>query len=115
MKLKHQKYPFVQLTNKVDITLYLIREELKSYKFFGVLAKLGIDGCFYQPNLDKLILARVGLDVDKEESIEFYITLMEKRSKKIIDNGKSVMKQALKVYRALLAERDRRKNHPKKS
>lgn len=52
----------VRLPHKTDLTLYLIREELKSEKFFNGLHKIGIEECPYQPRLGKAVLATIGLD-----------------------------------------------------
>lgn len=57
-----------------DLTPFLIREELKSRKFFGGLQKLGLDYCFYQPHLDRSILAAVELDEESDEVFDFYFT-----------------------------------------
>lgn len=108
MKSKTFQFPLCKLPQKIDLTLFLIREELKSQKFFDGLHKAGIDDCYFQAHLGKVILGNVGLDADSEEVTDFYYKLIEKRSKKIEADSESIMKQAFKVYVDLMAEKKRR-------
>lgn len=108
MKLKHLKLPFTKLPPDLDLTLFLIREELKSEKFFNGLHKVGIDDCYYQTRLGKVILSRLGMDDGSDEVFNFYYSLIEKRSKKIEADNDSVMRQAIKVYAELIMEKKRR-------
>jgi len=101
--------PLVKLPSSIDYTLFLIREELKSQRFFNGLNKIDLDGCRYQPHLDRLILASVGLDDGTDETFDVYFRIMEKRSKKIGTDNDSIMKQAVKAYIELVAEKNRRK------
>jgi hypothetical protein len=93
---------------KTQLTLYLITEELKTRKFFNGLLDLGLDNCPYQPNLDKLIMAYVGLPDDVDNAFDFYYDVIEKHSKLITANKESAAQQALEVYVTLLAEVKRR-------
>lgn len=102
-------YPLVKLPRKVELTLYLIREELKSRKFFNSLQHAGLDDCYYQTHLDQLIMNHCGLDQDSDKDFHFYSAIMEKNSKKIEAGEKSVMKRALEVYMELMLEKKRRK------
>lgn len=94
----------ISITERSDLTLYLIREELKSRKFFSGLQRLGLDYCFYQPCLDKPILAAAGFDKPSDEVYQFYFKLIEKRSRKIREDEELITKQAKKVYERLMAE-----------
>jgi hypothetical protein len=91
------KYPLIKLPKKLDMILYLIREELKSEKFFGDLEKIGFTDNQYQPHLGKLILMKMKLDDGSDEVFEWYYEIIERRKKKVKD-GKSLMKQVMKVY-----------------
>ena len=51
--MKKKKHPQVGMGDPSSLIRYLIREELKSRKFFSGLQKLGPDYCYYQPYLDK--------------------------------------------------------------
>lgn len=110
MTMKNSRYPLVKLPPTTDLTLYLIREELKSQKFFHALSKAGIDDIYYKPYLGKAILVTLGLDVDKDETFQFFYKLIEKRSKKIDMDNESIMKQVLKVYAELINYREQMKN-----
>ena len=94
--------------SQTQLTLHLITEELKSRKFFNGLLDLGLDNCPYQPNLDKLIMAHVGLPDDTDDAFDFYYDVIEKHSKLITANKETATQQALEVYVTLLAEVKRR-------
>lgn len=110
MKRQKSQFPFVKLPSSVDLTLFLIREELKSQKFFNGIQQLGISDCYYQPHLGKAILAQLNMDDGSDEIYEFYYKLIDKRSKKIDEDYDSVMKQTMKVYVALMGEKKRRRD-----
>ena len=110
MKLKHLKFPLAKLPPDVDLTFFLIKEELKSRKLFHALHEVGLDDCYFQPHLDSLILRSVGLDDGADETFAMYDTIIEKRSRKIEADNDSIMKQALKVYLELKLEKKRRSN-----
>jgi hypothetical protein len=107
MKHHNSNLPMVKLPPDIDVTLFLIREELKCQRFFNALHEAGVDDCYYQPRLGKLILAKVGLDNGMDSTNEFYYKIIEKRSKKIETDNNSVMKQAFKVYIELMIEKKR--------
>lgn len=109
------QFPLVKLPYKVDYCLFLIKEELKSRRFFEGLHSVGLDDVYLQPHLDKLILKGVGLDDGRDETAEFYFKIMERRSKKITENYDSIVTQALKVYMELQAEKQRRKKIAKEN
>jgi hypothetical protein len=92
----------VKLPLDVDLVLYLIGEELKSQKFFNGLHKIGIDDCYYQIRLGKLILCHRGLDDSSDEVFNLFYALIERRSKKIEADSESVMKQTVRVYAELV-------------
>lgn len=75
---------------------------------FNSLNKLGLYNSYYQPNLDNLIMAYVGLLDDANQTFDFYYTVVENHSKLINETNESVIEQALEVYIALSAEVKRR-------
>jgi len=87
--------------NPKDLSLYLIREELKTRKFFNILREVGIEDCYYQPDLGTLILKSLGIDDGKDETFYNYSDLMDRCSRQIQPNYESIKKQALIVYREL--------------
>ena len=98
MKLKNMRYPLVKLPSGTQVTLYLIKEELKSRKFFNTLQEMGLDDCYFQPHLDELILRSLDMDDDSDKTFDAYYEIIERRSKKIDADNDSIMKQALKTY-----------------
>lgn len=103
VRIKHFKYPLVKVPADVQVTLYLIKEELKSRKFFNAIAEAGLDSyCCFQPHLDSLILRRIGLDEETDETFDSYYEIVERRSKKIDADEDSITRQALKVYVELM-------------
>lgn len=106
MKIHYaSNYPLVKLPTDIQFTLYLIKEELKSRKFFRALQDMGLDDCYYQPHLDTLILRNLDMDDDSDETFDAYYKIIERRSQKISPDNDSIMKQALKVYHELLEQR----------
>ena len=104
----HKK--FTSLTHPSDLTLYLIREELKSQKFFDTLSEVGIEDVYYKPRLGKAILMTMEMDDGKDETFEFYYALIEKRTKKIEMNAEIISRQAVGVFIELFIEKRRRQN-----
>jgi hypothetical protein len=109
MSLLISQFPLVKLPHKIDYCVFLIKEELKSRRFFEGLHSVGLDDVYLQPRLDRLILKSVGLNDGTDETSEFYFKIMERRSKKIASDNDSIVTQALKVYMELDAEKRRRK------
>jgi hypothetical protein len=109
MKYNTSRFPLVKLPPSIDVALYLIREELKSQKFFHALSKAGIDDIYYQPHLGRAILMNLGMDDGRDETFQFYYRVIEKRRKKIGMDNESIVKQAFKVYNELISEKGRRK------
>lgn len=101
--MKKKRHPHVGMGEPSSLTLYLIREELKSRKFFSGLQKLGLDYCLYQPHLDKPILAAIGFDDPSDEVYNSYFRLIEKRSRKVSEDQDSITKQLRKVYCELIS------------
>jgi CRISPR/Cas system-associated protein Cas5 (RAMP superfamily) len=108
MQQKDIRFPIVKLPSDVQYSLYLIKEELKSRKFFNMLNEAGLCDCYFQPHLDSLILLSVGLDDDTDETFNIYFDIIEKRSRKIEADNDSIMKQAFKVYQELVNEKKKR-------
>lgn len=88
-----------------QVALCLIKEELKSRKFFNTLRSLGLDNSYYQPHLDELILSYVGLNDELDETFDFYYSVMEKYSASINKDEKSMMGEAVEVYIELMGLR----------
>jgi hypothetical protein len=52
----------------------------------------------------------MGMDDGRDETFEFYYSVIEKRAKKIDVDKKIITKQAIKVYHELVMEKERRKS-----
>jgi hypothetical protein len=108
MKLKSLQYPLVKLPAQKDLILYLLKEELKSRRFFNGLREIGLDDSYFQPDFSTIVLAYTGFTDEENETYDFYFNLLEKYSQQIEPEDESVMKHAFNVYIDLLAERKRR-------
>jgi hypothetical protein len=105
MKAKYPIPPPVKFPRRAGLALFLIKEELKSRKFFNTLHKVGLDHSHFQPHLDELILRSMGMDGEADEVFDFYYELMEKHSRRIRAERDSVEKEAFKVYVELMKRR----------
>ena len=100
------RYPFIKLPRKVEMALFLIREELKTRKFFNGLAKVGLHDCPSQTFLGALIADQLGLDIHSDEAFTQFDNILEKYSKKVEDaDNESIMKVVMKVYVHLMNSR----------
>lgn len=93
--------PIVKIPENIEISLYLIGQELKSRRLFETLANAGLHDCYFQPHLDSIIMRNIGLDDSKDEIFAVYDSIMTKRSKKIEADNDSVVKQAMKALAEL--------------
>jgi hypothetical protein len=91
------EFPLLRLPARVDMTLYLIGEELKSRTLFRAFHRIGLDDCYFQPHLDSAILRLVGLDAS-DDTFGRYDDIMDRRAKKIDACRDAIAKQALKAY-----------------
>lgn len=103
--MTHDAKPTDKLPDSTALALTLIGEELKSRRFFNTLHEVGFEYSFFQPHLDNSILRSVGLDSGNDDIFDFYSDLMDKHSKRIGTNAKSVTAEAEKVYKALVRKR----------
>lgn len=88
-------------------TLFLIKEELKSRKFFNTLRDLGLDDSHFQPSLDELIMTNLGLNDDQDRTFDFYYKIMEKYSEIIEPSLESIDAHARNAYFELTKKRKR--------
>lgn len=104
MEKKLPDTPAVILVDK-ELCIYLIGEELKSWKFFNTLRELGLDDSFYQTDLSELILNCIELDYQSQDVLDFYQDVMEKHSHEMKADLEDVKRRALLVYEELVGER----------
>jgi hypothetical protein len=105
MKLKH---PLVKLPPNAELILLLLKEDLKSRKFFNSLRVVGLDDSYYQSDFSPVILADAGLDDEQNETYDFYYNLMEKHSELMESNNDSAINHAFEIYLELIMEKKRR-------
>jgi hypothetical protein len=103
-----RKLPLVKLPESVDLTLYLIREELKANRFFSGLHQLGLSDCFFQPHLSSAILAQLGCGECPDDLFRLYTELIDKHSEAIDEDLQSITQHTLEVYQELCAELKKR-------
>jgi hypothetical protein len=101
-------FPLVKLPSSVDLTLFLIREELKANRFFTGLYRLSLCDCFYQPHLGSAILSHLGFDNCPDDLFAFYTNLIDKHSEVLEEDMQSLTTHALEVYHELVSEQRRR-------
>lgn len=102
-----KRYSLVRIPKKVDRTLFLLCEELKSNKFFEGLSKVGVDDIYYQPHLMSVILEKMGFKEISDDLVSRYIDLLSKYSGKIMEDRKSITKHAFRFYIDLLMEKEK--------
>ena len=96
------KQPFSE-----KVIIQLVREELKSRKFFEALRDLGLDDAFYQTDLIDIIMASLGLS--SERHYTFCADLLRKHSARVLQNHDELLEEAQRVY-AMLQEYARRES-----
>jgi hypothetical protein len=113
MKLKNLNVRLIKLPPKIEVTLYLIREELKSAKFFDGLSRVGVDDVYYQSHHGLLILSYMGFDTIPDDLSNFYTGLIDKYCEKIEEDKDVIMKCAFEVYVEMMIEKRKRMHDPK--
>ncbi|GHN00328.1 hypothetical protein WSM22_18170 [Cytophagales bacterium WSM2-2] len=96
--------PLLPLSSETDLCLYLLREEIKSWKFFNQLRQAGLDGSAYQTDLSMAILSLAGFSEDSNDIHDFYYHLIDKLSTQM-QNADEAVKYALVAYAELVNRR----------
>jgi hypothetical protein len=99
----------VRLPEQTELILFLIKEDLKSERFFEILRTAGLGNCSYQPDLSSLILAYTGLYDELDDTWEFYFQLLRLHSYDMPAREPVIAERAKCMYNALVAEKERRK------
>lgn len=107
MKLR-SKYPLFRLPEKAELVLYLIKQELKSTRYFNTMAELGGGDVYFHPCLDSAILTCAGFREHPDDLLDFYIRKIDHYSKKIGPDDESVTKYAFKLFLDLEIEKKKR-------
>ncbi|GHN01135.1 hypothetical protein WSM22_26240 [Cytophagales bacterium WSM2-2] len=92
----------VNLPRESDLCIFLIREELKSWKFFNYLRQTDLDGSMYQMDLSEAILSLVGITDPADEVYDFYYDLIEKHSTEMKPGSMDITRRAMMVWGELV-------------
>lgn len=93
---------------EIQIPVFLISEELKGRKLLHVMKSIGCDDCLCITDLCDLVLAYAGFDDRPNELYDFYFALLDGYCEKVDYENEKPVRLALKIYTALLAEKERR-------
>jgi hypothetical protein len=104
MKLNSANNPLVKSPTQEDLILQLLKQELKSYRFFNSLREVGLDDSFYHSDFSSLVLTYIGFDDEENETYDFYFALLEKYRALFQPTEEVVMRLAQSVYVELVVE-----------
>jgi hypothetical protein len=96
------KQPLFRHSEHMEQALFLIREQLKSRRFFNALRSLGLTDASGEVHLEAMILYIMNMDDGSDEVANFISNLLDKHSKELNDDEQSIDKSALEVYCELL-------------
>jgi hypothetical protein len=114
MNLKHLNLDDHGISDdaEIQIPVFLISEELKARKLLNALKSIGFDDCFCVPDLCDLVLAYVGFDDRPNDLYDFYFALLDRYSENVNQENEKPVREALKIFTALLVEKERRNTKP---
>lgn len=98
------KHPLFRHSEHLEEALFLIREQLKSRRFFNALRSVGLGDTSGEVHLEALILDVMCLDDGSDEAIQFISALLDKHAQGLTDNMDEIDKGAVQVYAALLSK-----------
>jgi hypothetical protein len=101
----NRHYPLFHLPEDLELILFLIREQLKSRKFFDELAALGLTDSSYQSHFESLILRKLEMDDRTDELYKFFTELIGKHSQELDGENETLMNAAMSVYGELIERR----------
>lgn len=104
------KHPLFRHTEHLEEALFLIREQLKSRRFFNALRSLGLGDTSGEVHLEALILDVMCLDDGSDDAMNFISSLLDKHSEGLTDDMEAIDKGAVLVYSELLNKW--RESHP---
>jgi hypothetical protein len=101
-------YPSLKYPTQKELILQLLKQELKSYRFFNGLRAVGLDDSFYHSDFSSLVLTYIGFDDEENATYDFYFALLEKYSAHFQANEEVVMRLVQSIYVELVAELESR-------
>ena len=98
--------PLVKLPQKIEFTLFLIREELKSRKFTNELEKVGFDVTICSSDFSPLIFSAIGFDNQSDDFYAWYVNQLDAFCKNIdLFEGATLSEEAFDFYVHLMIEK----------
>lgn len=98
--------PRIKIPREIQVPVFLIRHELQSRMFYKHLQEIGLEGCYFESFLDRLILASLHMWDGTDATYKIYFDLMDKWSNDINADEDVITRRALKVYAALVKTRE---------
>jgi hypothetical protein len=96
----------IKLPTQVELTLFLIREELKNHKFTRDLNNVGFDTAFCSSDFSALILGLVGFENRSDEIYDWYFKLCDQYVQKVdLEEASDFNELAFHFYTELLTEK----------
>jgi hypothetical protein len=92
---------------RIQISVFLISEDLKARKMVNGLINIGCDSCFCVGELCDLVLAYVGFEDRPNELYDLYFELLDRYYENVSHENDRPIKEALKIYAELRCEWDR--------
>lgn len=107
MEIKYSKnLRLIKLPQKVEFTLFLIREELKSRKFSNDLESIGFDSAICSSDFSSLIFSSIGFDHASDSFYEWYVSQLDEFCKDIdMSEVATLSEKAFHFYVHLLIEK----------
>jgi DNA-binding XRE family transcriptional regulator len=109
MNLKHLNLDLYGIPEdaKIQVTVFLISEDLKTRKLIKGFLDIGCDSCFCLGELCDLVLAYVGFDERPDELYDLYFKLLDAHCEKVSHKNHQPVKEAFEIYTNLIRERDK--------
>lgn len=106
MNLKHLNMDLYGVPDdtRLQISVFLISEDLKTRKLVNGLINIGCDSCFCVGELCDLVLAYMGFDDRPNDLYTFYFELLDRYCEKVSHENDRPIKEALKIYAELRGE-----------
>lgn len=96
------KTPLFRHSEHMEQALFLIREQLKSRRFFNALRSLGLTEAGGEVHLESMILFIMNLDDGSDSISNFIEAVIDKYSQDLENDTESIDKAAVEVYCELL-------------
>lgn len=99
----------IKVPREIQVPVFLIRHELQNRMFYKHLQEIGLEGCYFESFLDRLILASLQMWDGTDATYKTYFDLMDKWSNDINADEDVITRRALKIYAALVKARESKK------